>query len=139
MESSLNTDYELHLRCNENVLCCVMFELNLKVSKLSLGVLICHDLDIFKKLLLTIESSRRSRSLDQDREILIMSQNNLPIKKVLIEIEIYQDLPKVLIFFLDLDWELVDFSFLLDRDFSVGRDFWAWSPSKRLDNVEISR
>ena len=56
MESSLNTDFELHLRCNENVLCCVMFELNLKVSKLSLGVSIClyevsiETLDLESKL-----------------------------------------------------------------------------------------
>jgi hypothetical protein len=39
---------------------------------------------------------------------------------------------------LDLDQELVDFSFFLDWHFSICQDFWAWSPSKSLDNVEIS-
>jgi hypothetical protein len=79
------------------------------VFTLSLGVSICldvisietldHDLgrvgldgrenlDKFKKLVLMIEKSRsRSRSLDRDQEISILSQNHLPVSKVSIEIE----------------------------------------------------
>ncbi len=39
---------------------------------------------------------------------------------------------------LDLDLELVTFITFLDWDFSICQDFCAWSPSKSLNNVEIS-
>jgi hypothetical protein len=44
----------------------------------------------------------------------------------------------VLISSLDLDWELVNFITFLDWNLSICQDFWTWSPSKSLDNVEIS-
>ncbi len=75
------------------------------------------------------------------REILIWSQHHLPVPKVLIEIEKSVEtwnFWQVLTACLDLDWELVNFITFLYQDFSICQDFWAWSISKSLDNVEIS-
>ena len=81
--------------------------------------------------------SRRSRYLDWDREISILSRH---VQKVSIESEKSVEtwhFWQISTVCLDLDRELVNFITFLDRDFSTCRDFWSWSTSKSLDNVEI--
>jgi len=80
--------------------------------------------------------------LDQDWEISSLSRHHLPVSKVLIQIEKSVETWNfwlILTVCVDLDQESVDFIILLAQDFSICWDFWAWSPSKSLDKVEISQ
>jgi hypothetical protein len=120
-----------------------------ETNKLRLGVSICLDVISIETLDLNTEKSqsRRSRksrqfqkvSLD-DRDISILSRRHLPVPKVSIEIEKSVEtwhFWQISTVCLDLDRELVNFITFLDRDFSTCQDFWSWSTSKSLDNVEI--
>ncbi len=69
------------------------FDIKSKVGGLNLSRS-CHDLDTFKKLVSTIKKiltltkiwSWRSRSLDRDQEVLILSRHHLSVQKVSIKI-----------------------------------------------------
>ncbi len=67
-------------------------------------------------------------NLDRDWEILILSRHHLPVPKVSFEIEKSVDTGHFwqILFFLDLDQELVNLILFLDQDFSTCWDFWWW-------------
>ena len=80
-------------------------------------------------------------SLD-NRDILILSRHVQKVRKVLIETEKSVEtwhFWQISTVCLNLDRELVNVIKFLNRDFSICRDFWSWSTSKSLDNVEISQ
>ena len=118
---------------------------------LSLGVSICLDVVSIETLDLDTKKSQSRRpkksrqfqkvSLD-DREISILSRHVQKVRKVSIETEKPAEtwhFWQISTVCLDLDRELVNIITVLDRDFSICRDFWAWSLEKVLKKSRLCR
>ena len=118
-----------------------------QVNYVSLGVSIVSTLTKSKSRQLRKPRQFQEACLN-DREVSIKIEkswfcleNHLPVPKVLIEIEKSVEtwtFWQILTVCLDLDQESVNLIIFIDQDFSICQDFWAWSHSKSLENVEIS-